>query len=119
MIYWDKPKKTTLSMRLTVDEKRAIQDAAAAAGETVSDYIRLCCQLIPAAYAVTCEVRETGEEMRLTYPPDWKPYPGDLVTVSACVGDCGPSDCTAVVKTVTPLWETVETLRQRQEPLII
>ena len=119
MSYWNNSKKDSVRFRLTAEEKKQLQDAAAAAGETVSDYIRLCCQLIPAAYAVTCEVRETGEEMRLTYPPDWKPYPGDLVTVSACVDDCGPSDCTAVVKTVTPLWETVETLRQRSEPLIL
>lgn len=119
MSYWDNSKKESFRFRLTAAEKKQLQDAAAAAGETVSDYIRLCCQLIPAAYAVTCEVRETGEEMRLTYPPDWKPYPGDLVSVSACVDDCGPSDCTAVVKTVTPLWETVETLRQRSEPVIL
>lgn len=119
MQYWDNQKKDSVRFRLTAEEKKQLQDAAVAAGETVSDYIRLCCQLIPAAYAVTCVVRETGEEMRLTYPPDCKPYPGDLVTVSACVDDCEPSDCTAVVKTVTPLWETAETLRQRHDPLII
>lgn len=111
--------ETTLNLRLSKSEKEHLKQAASAAGESITNYIRLCCQLIPAAYAVTCEVRETGEEMRLTYPPDWKPYPGDLLRVSACVDDCGPSDCMAVVKTVTPLWETVETLRQRLEPLIL
>lgn len=114
-MYWDKPQKTTLSMRLTTDEKRAIQDAAAAAGETVLHYILLCCQVIPSCYIAECDVLETDETVTIHFSPDTIPRVGDRVTVfSDVIGECP-----GVVKSVTPQFETVETLRQRYETLII
>lgn len=116
MTYWDKPQKTTLSMRLTTDEKRAIQDAAAAAGETVSDFIRLCCQVVPSCYVAKCDVLETGETVTIQFSPDTVPRVGDHVTVFSDVMGC---EASGVVESVTPIWETAETLRQRYETLII
>lgn len=116
MVYWDKPQKTTLSMRLTVDEKRAIQDAAAAAGETVSDFIRLCCQVVPSCYLVKCDISETGETFTIEFSPDTVPRVGDRVTVFSDLMGC---EASGVVEMVTPIWETAETLRQRYETLIV
>lgn len=112
MTYWEKPQKTTLSMRLTTDEKRAIQDAAAAARETVSDFIRLCCQVVPSCYIAKCDVLETGEKVTIYFSPDTVPRVGDRVTVFS---DVIGGKCSGVVKSVTPQWETAETLRQRYE----
>lgn len=116
MTYWDKPQKTTLSMRLTADEKRAIQDAAAAAGETVSDYIRLCCQVIPSGYIVIIRVPETGEVLHRIYPPTAHYEPGDRIKF---ISDDLNYECSGIVETVSPIWETAETLRLRYETLTV
>lgn len=118
MQYWDNTKKTTLNFRLRDDEKKQLQLSAKAAGETVSDYIRLCCHLIPSGFSVIIRVPETGEELHRNYPPTERLEPGDRLRVTSSDAD-GTCDCIGVVETVTPIWETPETLRMRSEPIII
>lgn len=118
MQYLDDSKNQIVRFRLTDSEKQQLQAAAKAAGETVSDYIRLCCQLIPSGYSVMIQVPETGEELHRIYPPTERLEPGDTLRVTSSDAD-GTCDCIGVVETVTPIWETPETLRMRSEPVII
>ena len=49
-----------IKITLSDAEVKQLQDAATAARETVTDYIRLCCQLVPSCYLVHIYIYSTS-----------------------------------------------------------
>lgn len=108
---FDDPKDEVARFRLTTPEKQQLQAAAKAAGETISDYIRLCCHLIPSFYIVECRISETDETFLLRSETKDLYHVGDRVLLRE--DSCGSYFGT--VTSVSPHWETPETLRMRSE----
>lgn len=105
-----------IKITLSDAEVKQLQDAATAARETVTDYIRLCCQLVPSCYLVHIYMPET-DETHVIYSYKSGEYKiGDRVRYA---DDLGDYDYIGEVIAVIPQLETPETLRMRTEPIII
>lgn len=95
--------ETTLNLRLSKSEKEHLKQAASAAGESITNYIRLCCQLVSSRYVAECSIPETEEKIVLCTDDQNAYHVGDHVKIM----NDNSGECVGTITAVTPQWESI------------